>query len=140
MHIKLAYYINTYVLITTNTTTWSYSIFGMQCKYSTKNSKIQWNFCKPDPQKTGPPWISANHLGPYQTILCKGSLTKPATPQNRPCFLVPVLTGLQKLHCTSVMDILATGYSYKAWILLSQLKEQEIKNKTKQKKPPNIAY
>jgi hypothetical protein len=62
---------------------------------------IQWNFSKPDPQKTGPPWISADFLRPSRTFLCKLSLTKPATPLNRPYFLVPVLAGLEKFHCTS---------------------------------------
>jgi hypothetical protein len=38
-------------------------------------------------------------LSPCWTILCKGSLTKPATPLNRLyIFLVPVLAGFEKFH------------------------------------------
>jgi hypothetical protein len=60
---------------------------------------IQWNFSKLDPQKTGPPWISAKFLSPCLTILCKRSLTKLAISLNRPYFLVPVLDGFEKFHC-----------------------------------------
>jgi hypothetical protein len=62
---------------------------------------VQWNFSKPDPQKTGSPWMLANFLGPLQPILWKRSLTKPATPLNWPYFLVPVLASLDKFHCIS---------------------------------------
>jgi hypothetical protein len=57
-------------------------------------------FSKPDPQKTGPPWILADVLSPWQTVLCKGSLSKPATHLNWPYFLVSVLAGLGKFRCT----------------------------------------
>jgi hypothetical protein len=68
---------------------------------------IQWNFSKPDPPKTGSPWISANFFSPCRTILCKRSLTKPATPLNWPYFLVPVLAGFGIFHWFSfeVLDL-----------------------------------
>jgi hypothetical protein len=56
---------------------------------------VQWNFSKPDPQKTVSPWISADLVSPCQTILCKTSLIKLATPLNRPYFLVRVLADLE---------------------------------------------
>jgi hypothetical protein len=63
---------------------------------------IQWNFSKPDPQKTGSPWISANLFSPCGTSLCKRNLAKPATPLNQPYFSVPVLAGLEKFHCITI--------------------------------------
>jgi hypothetical protein len=62
---------------------------------------LPWKLFKLDPQKTGPPWISANFLSPCRTILCKGSLTKLAIFLNWPCFLVPVLATVEKFHYVS---------------------------------------
>jgi hypothetical protein len=59
---------------------------------------IQWNFSKPDRQETGSPWISADILSPYWTILCKWSLIT-GHPSKPAIFLVPVLAGFGKFHC-----------------------------------------
>jgi hypothetical protein len=72
--------------------------FMQLCAWPPK-AQLQWNFSKPDPHKTGPPWISADFLSPCWIFLCKGSLIKPATPLNRPLFLVPVLSSFEKFHC-----------------------------------------
>jgi hypothetical protein len=59
-----------------------------------KSLLLQWNFSKPDPQKTESPWISADFFSPFQAILCKV-----ATPLKWSYFWVPVLAGLEKFHC-----------------------------------------
>jgi hypothetical protein len=64
-----------------------------------KLCNIQWNTSKPDPQETGPPWISADFLSPCWTILSKGSLTKPTISLNQSYVLVPLLPSLEKFHC-----------------------------------------
>jgi hypothetical protein len=90
---------NIYIIYTYTVPVWGFVIYRIYTYTApVRDFFMQWNFFKPDPQKTGSPWISADFFSPCWTILCKRSLTKPVTPLNQPYLLVPVLAGLEKFQ------------------------------------------
>jgi hypothetical protein len=78
-----------------------YEKFSFTSFYSWKQMHIQWKFSKLDPQKTDPPWISADFLSCWWKILCKLRKSHKTGHSNSlpAIFLVPVLDGLEKFHC-----------------------------------------
>jgi hypothetical protein len=108
---------------------------GFLCRTIYAFYKKNWNTYKQDGRKmwysndsvVRLPWYMYNETSqirsslnifssPCWTFLCKGSLTKPATPLYRPFLLVPVLFGLKKFHCTYILDM--EDHTYKIHIII----------------------
>jgi hypothetical protein len=62
---------------------------------------IQWNFSKPDPHKTGPPWISADFLSLLNISLQRKS-HKTGHPSKPAIIFGPSAgRGFEKFHCSA---------------------------------------